>query len=301
MLMVLGKTDGGSSFYRVTGGGNGLGHGGLPQLLPEIDVHRHISDEDFQYLVLRSTPQLHDITLQNSQQGQLLGEPRSTPHVARCPTGGHHGLVGLSRDSLQHNSGSVMVGQNGQLHSPQVASTLNVPSGLLLDNYVIKSDPLKGRLLQRAPEEVHHATVGEPLLSPDSQDAMPRRPSDHLGMPVEMQDDDHLQRTQKKREKNRIAQQRFRLRQKQLVSDLQSELENRKKEIDELKKQTNRLTDENKVLRDMLGQMGIDVEKLLSKTHGESQGGGDATTDNDNNDEGGFQPDDEKMAVDQKE
>ncbi|GMH33377.1 hypothetical protein BSKO_01211 [Bryopsis sp. KO-2023] len=289
---------------RVTAGGNGLGHGGLPQLLPDIDVHRQISDEDFQYFVLRSTPQqLHaDITLQSSQQGQLLGEPsRSTPHVARCPPGGHHGLVGLSRDSLQHNSGSVMVGQNGQLHSPQVAGTLNVPSGLLLDNYVIKSDPLKGRLLQRAPEEVHHATVREPLLSPDSQDVMTRRASDQLGMAVEMQDDDHAQRTQKKREKNRIAQQRFRLRQKQLVSDLQSELENRRKEIDELKKQTSGLTDENKVLRDMLDQMGIDVEKLISKAHGEAQAGGDATTDNDNNDEGGFQPDDEKMAVDQKE
>lgn len=276
---------------RVTAGGNGLGHGELPQLLP--DIERPLSDEDYQYFVLRPPPIHADITLQRPPPGQLLEPTRSTPHVAR-PPGGHHGLVNLPRDSLQHSAGPGM--QNAQLHA---TGTLNVPSSLVLDNYVIK-DHIKGTLLRRTPDELHHSTVRENLLSPDSPEVIPRRASHpDIGI-VDMQDDDQI-RTQKKREKNRIAQQRFRHRQKQLVSDLQSDLENKKKEIDELKKQSTGLADENKVLRNMLVRMGVDVENVISKVHGEGHQEGDAATENENNEDAYLNPVDEKMAVDQKE
>lgn len=108
---------------------------------------------------------------------------------------------------------------------------------------------------------------------------------------------DHIQRTQKKREKNRIAQQRFRLRQKvcirdtfteilvstkhtvktyvqsaqykqlisccvlawqQLVSDLQSDLKNKILEIEDLNKKNTELADENKVQTKFLTPFSID-------------------------------------------
>lgn len=53
---------------------------------------------------------------------------------------------------------------------------------------VIKNDrdPLKGRLLQHPSEDVHHATIREPLLSPDGHDVISRRHSDHMGLSLEV-------------------------------------------------------------------------------------------------------------------
>lgn len=243
-----------------------------PHLIsPDVDMTGILSEDDLRIMVLRSRLRSGEVSMQGGQGH--MGADAATPSrpatqmAPVCPgTAGFAatgaGLVGLARETGHPSPGPLLLGApTGGMQGHQVAQTLAVPSGLLLDNYkalsVLGNEPLKGRKLQQA--GVEPATpVG--VGSPDSGD-------------LQAQDsEEQMMRSQKKREKNRIAQQRFRSRQKQLVSDLQEQLGKKSKEIEELKQAKGRAEDENKILRTTLERMGVDInEALQSKNNQEEQ------------------------------
>lgn len=260
----------------MTAAGGGI----APHLLsPDVDM-TGLSEDELRFLVLRSRLRSGEMPMQ-AGQGPLGADHTALSRPAAqlapvCPgtagfasAGG--GLVGLTREVTHPSPGPLLLGApTGGIQGNQVAQTLAVPSGLLLDNYkalsVLGSEPLKGRILQQA--GVEQAPVG--VGSPDSGDL--QVPGRQTSIPFLTPDsEEQLLRTQKKREKNRIAQQRFRLRQKQLVSDLQEELARKSKEIEELKQAKFRVEEENRALRKALEQMDVDVDKVLQPNNSQEE------------------------------
>ncbi|CAD7699011.1 unnamed protein product [Ostreobium quekettii] len=244
---------------RVTAGPGGV----APHLIsPEVDM-TGFSEDDLRFLVLRSRLHSGEMPMQGGQgllAAEHAGLSRPSPQLAS----GIPGTVGVAAPGAglmgpqgHPSAGPLLLGTGG-MQGQQAAQTLAVSSNLLFDNYKALSgvlgggDPLKRGLLQQA-GTVEHTPPGG-VGSPDSPD---------LQAP---NSEEQILRTQKKREKNRIAQQRFRLRQKQLVSDLQDELSKKSREIDDLRQTRSQVEEENKVLRKALEQMDVDVEKVLQYT-----------------------------------
>lgn len=247
---------------KFTAGGSGI----TPHVFPEhMDFSQVTEDELRTALVLRSRlsgempMQIHASQLRPEYSG--LSRPAAA-QLSAVGTNFLGQIAGREPPQPAVGPGPILLGPAPQFQTPP---TFSVPPGLLIDNYkaisVLGSEPLKNRVLSPAVDVpsaaaaavADHGVVTDPsdLQPPDSEEA--------------------IARTQKKREKNRIAQRRFRLRQKQLVADLQDRLNAKSTEIDELKKEKSTVQEENKALRAKLVQMGVDVDSVLQSTNNQEQ------------------------------
>lgn len=227
------------------------GAGITPQLFPEQVDFSQITEDELRAMVLRSrltgdsSIQVHT-GLQRPEFASLSRPAAQTPHVGA-------GLLGLA--SRDHPQPAAAATPAPVLLSP----TPQFQTGLF-DNYkalsvgaVLGSEPLKNRVMQTSGLDVS-IVAGEHTVGSDGGELQPG------------DSEETVARTQKKREKNRIAQQRFRLRQKQLVVELREELQTKTKEIEDLKEEKTRVQEENKALRGKLLQMGVDVDNVVQST-----------------------------------